>query len=313
MAAIALISDEETLRYFPANLQQIKAFGDVGIKVYLITNCESDNPLLARAVVIANNLNMDLSVITIDVITFFPQYKSSSNRVPAISLMKLFLGELLPDEDLVLYLDIDTVICKSLSTLLNTPIFTPVAAVEELSTNRAYFPLQDLPEVYFNSGIMLLSLKSFRALGISKKAHEVLEDNDLSSALRSRFMDQDILNYLFSRNVTLLPRKYNQFSSNLAKPKISILLDDIAIVQFAGMEKPWNYPRKSEYTKLWVGYFTASLGSTADRKDLTIIKSRKGGLSPAKILVPLGLLLEKTLKIVRSRVPYWIKNLIRGI
>jgi lipopolysaccharide biosynthesis glycosyltransferase len=170
LAAIALISDEETLRYFPANLQQIKAFGDVGIKVYLITNCESDNPLLARAVVIANNLNLDLSVITIDVMKFSPQYKSSSNRVPAISLMKLFLGELLPDEDLVLYLDIDTVICKSLSTLLNTPISTPVAAVEELSTNRAYFPLEELPEVYFNSGVMLLSLNSLRALGISKKA-----------------------------------------------------------------------------------------------------------------------------------------------
>jgi hypothetical protein len=99
----------------------------------------------------------------------------------------------------------------------------------------------------------------------------------------------------------------------LAKPKISILLDDITIVQFAGMEKPWNYPRKSEYTKLWISYFAASIGASADRKDLTIIKSRKGGLSPAKILVPLGLLLEKTLKIVRSRVPYWIKNLIRGI
>jgi len=227
--------------------------------------------------------------------------------------MKLFLGELLPDEDLVLYLDIDTVICKSVSTLLNTSISTPVAAIEELSTNRAYFPLEELPEVYFNSGVMLLSLNSFRALGISKKTREILENTKLSSTLRSRFMDQDILNYLFSKTVTLLPRKYNQFSSNLAKPKISTLLDDVSIVQFAGMEKPWNYPRKSKYTKLWVGYFTASLGTTADRKDLTIIKSRKGGLSPAKLLVPLGLSFEKTQKSVRSRVPYWIKNLIRGI
>ena len=313
MAAIALISDEETLRYFPANLQQIKAFGDMSIKVYLITDCESDQPLLVRAQVIASKLNLDLSVVTIDVKKFFLNYKSSSNRVPAISLMKLFLGELLPDEDLVLYLDIDTVICKSLSTLLNTSITTPVAAVEELSTNRAYFPLKELPEVYFNSGVMLLSLDSLRTLGIAKKVREILGDTELSSTLRSRFMDQDILNYLFSKTVTLLPRKYNQFSSNLAKPKISTLLDDVSIVQFAGMEKPWNYPRKSKYTKLWVGYFTASLGTTADRKDLTIIKSRKGGLSPAKLLVPLGLSFEKTQKSVRSRVPYWIKNLIRGI
>ena len=313
MAAIVLISDKETLRFVPANLQQIKTFGDAGTKVYLITDCESDEPLLARAQVIARNLNLNLSIVTIDVKKFFLNYKSSSNRVPAISLMKLFLGELLPDEEVVLYLDIDTVICKSLSTLMSYPLTRPVAAVEELSTNRAYFPLKELPEVYFNSGVMLLSLDSLRALGIAKKVREILEDAELSSTLRSRFMDQDILNYLFSKTVTLLPRKYNQFSSNLAKPKISILLDDVAIVQFAGMEKPWNYPRKSKYTKLWVGHFTSSLGSTADRKDLTIIKSRKGGLSPAKLLVPLGLSFEKTQKSVRARVPYWIKNLIRGI
>jgi len=313
LAAIVFISDEETLRFLPANLRQIKTFGDADTKVYLITNCESDNPLLARAVVIASNLNVDLSVITIDVMKFFPNFKSSSNRVPSISLMKLFLGELLPDEEVVLYLDIDTVICKSLSTLLNTPISSPVAAVEELSTNRAYFPLKDLPEVYFNSGIMLLSLDSFRALGISKKANEILEDTELSSALRSRFMDQDILNYLFSKTVTLLPRKYNQFSSNLAKPKISPLLDDVAIVQFAGMEKPWNYPRKSIYTKLWLEHFSASVGSTADSKDLAIIKSRKGLLSPAKLLVPMGLAAAKTQRNLRSRVPYWLKNFIRGI
>ena len=313
MAAIVFISDEETLRFLPANLRQIKTFGDADTKVYLITNCESDNPLLARAVVIASILNVDLSVITIDVMKFFSNFKSSSNRVPSISLMKLFLGELLPDEEVALYLDIDTVICKSLSTLLNTPISSPVAAVEELSTNRAYFPLKELPEVYFNSGIMLLSLDSFRALGISKKANEILEDTELSSALRSRFMDQDILNYLFSKTVTLLPRKYNQFSSNLAKPKISPLLDDVAIVQFAGMEKPWNYPRKSKYTKLWIGDFKASLGAIADGKDLAIIKSRKGFLSPAKLLVPLGLAAEKTQRDVRAHVPYWLKNLIRGI
>ncbi len=227
--------------------------------------------------------------------------------------MKLFLAELLPDEEVVLYLDIDTVICKSLTTLLNTPISTPVAAIEELSTNRAYFPLQELPEVYFNSGVMLLSLNSFRALGIAKRAGEVLEDTTLSSALRSRFMDQDVLNYLLSNNVTLLPRKYNQFSNNLAKPKISTLLDDVAIVQFAGIEKPWNYPRKSKYTKLWIGYFAASIGSIADRKDLTIIKSRKGGLSPAKLLVPLHLIVTKALKTLRAHVPYWLKDFIRGI
>ena len=313
MAAFVLISDEKTLRYIPANLQQIKLFGGAQPRIYLVTNCESDNPLLARALVIASNLQVDLSVVTIDVMKFFPNYKSSSNRVPAISLMKLFLAELLPDEEVVLYLDIDTVICKSLTTLLNTPISTPVAAIEELSTNRAYFPLQELPEVYFNSGVMLLSLNSFRALGIAKRAGEVLEDTTLSSALRSRFMDQDVLNYLLSNNVTLLPRKYNQFSNNLAKPKISTLLDDVAIVQFAGIEKPWNYPCKSKYTKLWIGYFAASIGSIADRKDLTIIKSRKGGLSPAKLLVPLHLIVTKALKTLRAHVPYWLKDFIRGI
>ena len=313
MAAFVLISDEKTLRYIPANLQQIKLFGGAQPRIYLVTNCESDNPLLARALVIASNLQVDLSVVTIDVMKFFPNYKSSSNRVPAISLMKLFLAELLPDEEVVLYLDIDTVICKSLTTLLNTPISTPMAAIEELSTNRAYFPLQELPEVYFNSGVMLLSLNSFRALGIAKRAREVLEDTTLSSALRSRFMDQDVLNYLLSNNVTLLPRKYNQFSNNLAKPKISTLLDDVAIVQFAGIEKPWNYPRKSKYTKLWIGYFAASIGSIADRKDLTIIKSRKGGLSPAKLLVPMHLIVTKALKTLSAHVPYWLKDFIRGI
>lgn len=313
MAAIVFISDEETLRFLPANLQQIKTLGDVGIKVYLITNCQSDEPLLARSQSIATRLNLDLIVITIDVTKFIPNFKSSANRVPSISLMKLFLGELLPDEDLVLYLDIDTVICKSLTTLLLYPLTSPVAAVEELSRNRVYFPLIELPEVYFNSGIMLLSLDSFRFLNTAKKARELLENTELSKALRSRFMDQDILNYLFSKTITLLPRKYNQFSSNLAKPKISPLLDDVAIVQFAGMEKPWNYPRKSTYTKLWIGYFAASIGSTADSKDLAIIKSRKGLLSPAKLLVPLGLAIAKTQRNLRSRVPYWLKNFIRGI
>ena len=287
MVSIVLISDIKTIRYVPANLAQISMFAPEIEYVYLVTNCFPKEELLLRLKRISTRLGLNLQIVPIDEFGLLPSIIQTPNFVPSIAVTKLFLGEILPDVDLVLYLDIDTVIREPISRLLQFKFQTSIAAVEELSRNWMNSPSNMKFDQYFNSGVMLISLRKFREKGIADRVRRVIGEQKVSNSLQTRFVDQDVFNFLFEDDVTLLPRKFNHFSCNDRRLGMINFFQEPAIIHFVGIEKPWNYPSKSKFAREWISYFRSGLGQLEDSSDRKIMRSMNGFLGISKMVKPL--------------------------
>jgi len=311
VANIVLISDLRTMRYVPANLAQISEFAPEIECIYLVTNCLPQEDLLLRLKKISIRLRLNLKIVHLNNFAALPSNFQTLNHVPSIAVTKLFLGEILPDLDFILYMDIDTVVRESISHLLHFKLHTSIAAVEELSQNWMDAPKDMKFEQYFNTGVMLISLRKFREKRIAEKVSKIVGDKTVSNSLQARFVDQDVFNFLFADDVTLLPRKYNHFSCNDRRLGMTNFFQEPAIVHFVGIEKPWDYPGKSKFTREWVSYFESGLGQLEDSNDTKIIRSMSGFLGISKIVTPLIKSLVFFRREVARKLPMSLKKFLR--
>jgi lipopolysaccharide biosynthesis glycosyltransferase len=121
---------------------------------------------------------------------------------------RIFLPELLPTLDRILYLDIDTIVVDSLRPLweidLGDSYLGAVTNVLEPG-NRHHPEALGLagPEAYFNSGVLLMNLDALRRDGCGERLYRFAVDH------RDQLMwpDQDALNLLLGhRRLPLHPR-----------------------------------------------------------------------------------------------------------
>lgn len=166
---------------------------------------------------------------------------------------RIFLPELLPDLDRILYLDIDTIVVDSLAPLweidLGSNYLGAVTNVlqPELSHHPAELALAG-PEAYFNSGVLLMNLDAMRRDRCGERLYRFAVDH------RDEVLwpDQDALNVLLGhRRVPLHPR-WNLTNALLAPwgrgttfaPQIEEeARRSPAIRHFEGpgIHKPWHY------------------------------------------------------------------------
>lgn len=162
--------------------------------------------------------------------------------------------------DHVLYTDADVMFQHGLDELLQCPILSEklwIAAREDyvyhddkrLAKHYAihdpmYHHRMTFNEHYFNSGVMLLSVKGlFREL--KRRGYTRLMDMYTANHERFQFPDQDLLNDLCTEKINLFDR-YNAFAElNLRLDFGDVLgrkhvIHDAAIVHFAGRLKPWT-------------------------------------------------------------------------
>ncbi len=175
----------------------------------------------------------------------------TTGDVSAVMWYRIYLPELLPGLDRVLYLDCDALALDSLEPLWATAIGDHlVAAVTNVFTldpaARALPARLGLegPEAYFNSGVLLLNLEEMRRDGTTARLREYALANELL------FPDQDALNAVMSdRRLPLHPRWnfMNSFAFPWADEVLGPqLLDEArrrpAIRHFEGpsTNKPWH-------------------------------------------------------------------------
>ena len=166
---------------------------------------------------------------------------------------RIFLPQLLPDVDRVLYLDADTIVVDGLSSLWEIPLDGAyLAAVTNVFQPNHFGRPARLglpgPNVYFNSGVLLMNLEEMRA-------------DDCTTALVSfalqhstktiEWPDQDTLNVVLgSRRVPLHPR-WNCMNSVLTFPHAASAFGRVAVRQALRMpgirhfegpaeNKPWH-------------------------------------------------------------------------
>jgi lipopolysaccharide biosynthesis glycosyltransferase len=121
---------------------------------------------------------------------------------------RIFLPELLPDVDRILYLDADLIVVDSLTPLwaLDLRGFWVGAVTNVFQDNHLHRPAAlglAGPHVYFNAGVLLMNLAEMR----DDRRTEALLDYGVRNAERLEWRDQDALNVVLGeRRLELHPR-----------------------------------------------------------------------------------------------------------
>lgn len=195
---------------------------------------------------------------------FFDKYMCKEkfcSYVSSETYYRLFIPNLFPQYDKVLYLDSDIVVCEDLTELYNTDINNLYAGAVSvykyffknvLNSNGNKISIEDylvnklniLNKSYFNAGVILLNLKEMRKDNIQEKTFKFLFEN-----YPLFYQDQDILNSLFTNKVKFLDRKYNVYYRSFSDDRPTTIL------HFARQEKPWNFYKLNEGFELYWKYF----------------------------------------------------------
>lgn len=129
--------------------------------------------------------------------TYFPPDGANYNtRWSYMTMMRLAMPDLFPDEDLVLWLDVDTIVVGDISDLF------------ELDMSGCYFACAEEPMrskrpfIYYNAGVMLADLKALRD-GKYKQLIHFCNVEPLD------FPDQDCINLNCQRRIMTINPIYN--------------------------------------------------------------------------------------------------------
>ena len=154
---------------------------------------------------------------------------------------RMFLPELYPQYDKVLYLDSDIVVLGDISQLYNTEIGTNLVAAAPDDITQYNKVFQEYAEKvvgvvkyqnYFNAGILLMNLDQLRKFNFQDKFLYLLGTVKFSVA-----QDQDYLNRLCKGRVTLINNQWD------IMPVINrkINKEDIKIIHYNFAYKPWRF------------------------------------------------------------------------
>ena len=183
-------------------------------------------------------------------------------RVGVGAFYRLCIPQLLPvDIDKCIYLDSDMIVNLDISELWKVELGDkPLSSVPEAVAASAVFKNYAYNkyliksnlvncEDYFNSGLLVMNLIFFR------NAEELIMSGVKwrSEHLEGTVFDQDILNYLFSKNYLKLPGKFDQFirSERLKSEECF----KIRRVIYHYTRRSLQLDSKDVFNRLWLKYF----------------------------------------------------------
>ena len=198
-------------------------------------------------------LKREYSSLTIELVEVFqiedPDVQESVKltyrnlRLPPASMYRYFIADLLPEYSKAIYLDIDIIIARDISPLLNFKLTNPVGALVEMQL-EFLDNVQYKDHAYFNSGVMAVDLDYWRENDVSKKLVELSKRITMWTSAG----DQDVLNIFFRNNFTSMPVNFNYLVNMYHKLDIK----DPLVVHWAGKTKPWNSGSPdSKWKQLW--------------------------------------------------------------
>lgn len=147
---------------------------------------------------------------------------------------RLFLPEILSEEDRIIYLDCDLAVETSIRELWETNISDKACAGwdEEDPNHIGRLGLEG--DFYINSGIMVLNLDFWRTNNLTNRCMEWLEKNSQKNIL----VDQDVMNVLTKGCKVRLAEKWNLNPLNQENSEALVAFPD-RVIHFASPVKPW--------------------------------------------------------------------------
>lgn len=170
------------------------------------------------------------------------------NHLTIASAYRLIIPDVLPAYEKILYLDSDIVVNADIAELYHMDIGDNI-----LGAAHGYFKKDDDEFMYkhitqtlgisvqnfFNAGILVMNTKAFRENNVKERCFSLL-----SQRTDLYFMDQCAMNIVCEGKVHFLPSEWNfewQYLFSTEEHELKPM-DQLAIIHYDGIEKPWDYP-----------------------------------------------------------------------
>lgn len=178
------------------------------INIYLLNdNISSENQKKLKE--LCNNYNRNLFLINTDkILKKLKELKVVPFRGAYTTYFKLMaLNDIKLNNNIILYLDSDTIIDDSFSELCEMDLNNIICAATYDCILNKYKKLIDIPEndKYYNCGVLLINQKMWK----SKKCEEQIVEHLKNIKNGYYTADQDIINVLFRKKIKYLNLKYN--------------------------------------------------------------------------------------------------------
>lgn len=197
---------------------------------------------------------------------------------------RLYIPELIPDADRVIYLDCDTLIVGDIEPLYTIDLHgNPIGMAFDTLQNR-YKKCIGMAETahYYNSGVMVIDIEKWK----EKQCRERIWDHLCNVRNSYPLVDQDFINIVLGQEVTLIDMQFNYLSQyNLYGYKGTKKVYELnppyyweesqwrmpqeaVVLHFCGQTfiRPWysnsKHPRKQDYDK----YYELSPWAKAEQK-----------------------------------------------
>ncbi len=226
---------------------------------------------------------------------------------------RLFIAELFPEYNKVIYIDSDTIVLGDISELFNHELKDNyVGACNEQAMIQTDVFGEYVEKVlgidryqYFNAGILLLNTSLFRTEKILKKFIEMLDKYTFAVT-----QDQDYLNVLCKGKVLFLEQTWN----TEVYGKIPVSQNEIKILHYIMVSKPWHYDdcRLKEY--FWkyaekTSFYNEIVDELTNYTDEQKNKDKEGCDNLVMLAKKEALRLDTYKNLTSSKNPYRIKVL----
>ena len=244
---VAFAFDRNMLEYVPNVIRSIEAGASAETRYHLLTRGIS-----SEDVTNLRTMFPDQTIVWRRMDEYLKGAQVNLNEGITISTMdRLFLPDLFPDIDKMIYLDVDLIVLGDISELYRIPLGdSPLGAVAENRPLMTYIEGYEMSHLrnsskssellaelnsnvslhsqMFNAGVLLFSLEAMRKDRFAKYA--------VRNAAKFGFDDQTLLNIYASEDFTRLPPEWNTF----AFPHYQLFGGpQTKIVHWVGRNKPW--------------------------------------------------------------------------
>ena len=192
-----------------------------------------------------------------EMVNLIPLVKTS--RMSVATLYRLLIPQIFPpDIEKVIYLDSDIVVNLDINELWQIKLNDkPIAAADEvradsfdhpMNASHNYLVTSGLVDYndYFNAGVLLMNLNILRG-----EEETIMRGvNFVGEHPQLQYLDQDVLNYLFSKSYLKLDEKFNAFVRKARRISNTASRN---IYHFAGAVFGMNM--HDPFNRLWLKYF----------------------------------------------------------
>jgi lipopolysaccharide biosynthesis glycosyltransferase len=266
---LACAARSDYVPHAAAMLHSALVAGGVPVEIHFLCGPDltRDDEAALRGMVSAQGGRISLLRVTRERVQGLRTQEATSEQdpvLPASHWYRVFLPDLLPELERVLYLDADTIVVDSLEPLWRTELGShPLAAVtnvfqpDHVGRLAALGLGDDGP--YFNSGVMLLNLEIWRR----ERLTEQLLDYARANREKLDWPEQDALNVILGERRLPLHPRWNCMNSILLFPASAEVFGfrtveearrNPAIRHFEGpsINKPWHYLCQRENRELYL-------------------------------------------------------------